>query len=207
VGWADLEPWDRRARLARVHPRLKEDCLIAAGRSIPELRPEIEAQRSKEDQMRVVLRYFGDEGYANPNPGKPLRHGPGVNGATLHDCPPWERLPSLEDDEMPAAHTSGGGRIPEAEPERYGKDYPGPPVEEVVRLAHAERQLGKKLGRTFRNKVAKEVGVTTYEVDMIFRLVEAGKLADADREGWLKVADEVSATPAFINLHKLETRS
>jgi hypothetical protein len=80
-------------------------------------------------------------------------------------------------------------------------------VEEVVRLAHAERQLGKKLGRTFRNKVAKEVGVTTYEVDMIFRLVEAGKLADADREGWLKVADEVSATPAFINLHKLETRS
>jgi hypothetical protein len=90
---------------------------------------------------------------------------------------------------------------------RYGKEYAGPAVEEVVRRAHAEQESGKTLGRTFRNKVAEEVGVSTYEVDLIFRLVKAGTLADAGREGWLKVAEVVSTTPAFINLRELETRS
>lgn len=98
VGWADLEPWDRRARLARVHPQLLEDCLVAAGRSIPELRPEIDAQRSREDRVRVVLRYFGDEQHPNPDPEHPAPHGPGV----AHDCPRWVRLPPLEDSEAQA---------------------------------------------------------------------------------------------------------
>ncbi len=108
MGWADLAPWDRRARLARVHPRLQEDCLIAAGRSIPELRPAIDAQTSKEDRLRVVLRHFGDEGHPNPDPENPPKHGPAINGnIAAHDCPPWERLPPLEDDE-PAKHEVKG---------------------------------------------------------------------------------------------------
>jgi hypothetical protein len=115
VGWVELEPWDRRARLARVHPRLKEDCLIAAGRTVPELRPEIEAQRSKEDRLRVVFRYFGDEGHPNPDPGKPLRHGPGVNGPPLHDCPTWERLPALEDETVSEKRPRGSAVFPRKE--------------------------------------------------------------------------------------------
>jgi hypothetical protein len=104
VGWADLEPWDRRARLARVHPRLTEGCLIAAGRGIPELRPEIDAQRSEEDRVRVVLRYFGDEQHPNPDPEHPPKHGPSINGnIAAHDCPPWKGLPPLDDE-----HSSEG---------------------------------------------------------------------------------------------------
>jgi hypothetical protein len=102
VRWVELPAWERRALLARVHPRLREDCLIAAGRSILELRPEIDAQRSKEDRVRVVLRHFGDEGHLNPDPENPPKHGPGINGnIAAHNCPPWERLPSL--DEAPPA--------------------------------------------------------------------------------------------------------
>jgi hypothetical protein len=97
VGWAELEPWDRRARLASVYPRLTEDCVVAVGRTIPELRPAIDAQRSKEDRVRVAVRYFGDEGHANPDPDNPPKHGPAINGnIAAHDCPPWERLPPIE---------------------------------------------------------------------------------------------------------------
>jgi hypothetical protein len=92
--------------------------------------------------------------------------------------------------------------------DRYGKEYVGAAVEEVVRLASAEQAQGKRLGRTMRNKLAAQVdGVTAYAVDMIFRLMGRDLLADAGHKGWLKVADVVSATPSFINLHELETRS
>jgi hypothetical protein len=108
-------------------------------------------------------------------------------------------VPRLEDGELVEAQ-------PPKTDDRYGKEYAGAAVEEVVRLASAEQAQGKRLGRTLRNTLAATVGVTTYEVDLIFWLMEHNLLADAGREGWLKVADELSATPSFINLHELKTR-
>jgi len=81
--------------LAKVHPELNEDCLIEAGRNISELRPQIDAQESKEDKMRIVLRHFGDEGH--PEPETPARRGPAINGDPVIECPRWGRLPRLED--------------------------------------------------------------------------------------------------------------
>jgi hypothetical protein len=97
ASWVDAEPWERRARLARVHPRLTEDCLLAAGRSVPALRPEIDAQRTKDDRLRVVFRYFGDEGNPNPDPDNPPPHGPAINGVVAaHECPRWVRINGYE---------------------------------------------------------------------------------------------------------------
>lgn len=201
MGWPDLEPWDRRARLARVHPDLTEDCLIAQGRSIPELRPEIDAQKSKEDCLRVVLRYFGDEGNLNPDPENPAIHGPGINDfIAAHNCPPWKELPPVE---STAALAGERGTV------AGGKNYAGEAVERVVRAAQQAQRDGRKLARTLRDEIAKQEAVTTYMVDMVFRLMKRDppRLADAGRKGWLKVAGRVSATPDFIDLHELETRS
>ncbi len=92
--WSKLEPWEWRDELARVHPELTEGCLIACGRAVPELAPRINAQKSKEDQMRVVLRYFGDEGHTQPD--GTTRYGGAINGGGVIECPRWERLPPLE---------------------------------------------------------------------------------------------------------------
>jgi hypothetical protein len=86
--WSELQPWEWRSRLARVHPKLNEDCLIAEGRRVPELRPEIDAQKSKEDRVRVVLRYFGDERHPQPEPANPPRYGPAIDGGEpVFRCP------------------------------------------------------------------------------------------------------------------------
>jgi hypothetical protein len=54
--WSELPSWERRAELAKVHPDLTEDCLIACGLAVPELAPQIRAQKSKEDKAWIVLR-------------------------------------------------------------------------------------------------------------------------------------------------------
>jgi hypothetical protein len=87
---------------------------------------------------------------------------------------------------------------------RYGTEYEGPLVERVVAAA-AERG---RLGRTLRDRIAKDEKATPYMVDVVFRLMGERELAPdpEGRKGWLKVGDKVSPTPPFINLHKLEGR-
>jgi hypothetical protein len=86
-------------------------------------------------------------------------------------------------------------------PGRRGKDYSGKAVEEVVRQATAGLAAGGQLGRTLRDTLAANVdGMSAYAVDMAFALMRAGDLADAGREGWLKIDGELSATPATLNL-------
>src|SRR4029450_6905677 len=88
--WSELQLWEWRSRLARVHPKLNEDCLIAEGRRVPELRPEIDAQKSKEDRVRVVLPYCGDERHPQPEPANPPRYGPAIDGGEpVVRCPSW----------------------------------------------------------------------------------------------------------------------
>jgi hypothetical protein len=114
----------------------------------------------------------------------------------------WARaLPVLGIDTMPTAPAQSRG------PGRQGTDYLGSDVEEIVRLAHAAQTADAHLGRTLRNQIAAEAKVTPYEVDLVFELMRAGKLADAGREGWLTIDGELSATPNYINLHELKTRS
>jgi hypothetical protein len=90
---------------------------------------------------------------------------------------------------------------------RAGTDYPGPGVEDVVRRARDAELAGENLGRTLRNRIAAEANVTPYEVDLIFALIQSGKLADAGREGCLLIDGQLSPTPAFVNLHELKTAS
>jgi hypothetical protein len=115
VLWSELPPWKRRAELAKVHPNLTEDALIADGRNVPKLRPQIDAQKSKEDKLMVVLRHFGDEGH--PQPVDPASYGPAINGGEpVFRSPPWRRLPRLDDVDAsegqpstgPAAKDKGG---------------------------------------------------------------------------------------------------
>jgi hypothetical protein len=90
---------------------------------------------------------------------------------------------------------------------RYGKDYSGQTVEEVVRQASAAQEDGENLGRTLRDKLAAEVdGVTAYAVDLIFAEMKAETLAPGPQAGWLKIDGEFSPTPEFINLHDRATR-
>jgi len=46
---------------------------------------------------------------------------------------------------------------PKSSDARSGKEYLGPTVEEVVRLAHAEQTRGRRLGRKLRDELADEV--------------------------------------------------
>lgn len=93
--WSELEPRERRAKLAEVHPDLNEDCLLACGMAVPELAPRIKAQKSKEDKLWVVLRHFGDKGH--PQPEGTIRYGAAINGRAVTECPRWEHLPPLDD--------------------------------------------------------------------------------------------------------------
>jgi hypothetical protein len=104
--WSELPPWERRAELVKAHPDLTESFLIADGRAVPELAPQIDAQKSQEDRLKVVLRYFGDE--AHPQPEErgalmPLIWGLGEPeeevAARMRRSPPWKRLHRLGDDE------------------------------------------------------------------------------------------------------------
>ncbi len=94
--WSELRPWERRARLAQVHPDLTEDALIADGRNVAELRPQIDAQKSKDDQVLIVLSYFGDQ--RHPQPAELAKYGPAINGKAVLLSPRWGRLPPLDDD-------------------------------------------------------------------------------------------------------------
>jgi hypothetical protein len=122
-----------------------------------------------------------------------------------------DRIRDLDEREARARVAEAEGRFAQTEGEasanRYGKEYPGAVVEEVVRLATQAEREGRRHARTLRDELAAKTDATPYAVDTIFRLMRSGKLADAGRRGWLKVADEISATPSFINLHELETRS
>lgn len=104
--WSQLPPWERRAKLAEVHRDLTEDFLIADGLAVAELAPQIKAQKSKEDKVMVVLRYFGDEGHPQPEERgalAPLIFGLGESAeaiaARARRSPPWGQLPQLEPDE------------------------------------------------------------------------------------------------------------
>jgi hypothetical protein len=121
-----------------------------------------------------------------------------VEALTLDAAPPAAAEP---------VGTGAGVTTSRESVDRYGKDYDGALVEEVVRLAHIEQALGRGLGRTLRNELYAKTDATTYMIDTIFRLMKSGTFADTRREGWLKVAGVTSATPRFINLHELETRS
>ncbi len=88
--------------------------MIADGLNVPELAPQIRAQKSHEDELMIVLRYFGDEGHPQPDERGALM--PLVWGidepvedvaAKMQRSPPWGRLPPLEDDE-PAKHDVKG---------------------------------------------------------------------------------------------------
>jgi hypothetical protein len=93
-------------------------------------------------------------------------------------------------------------------PGRYGKEYSGAAVEEVVRGATVAGREGRNLGRTLRDDLAAEVdGVTPYAVDLVFGLMRDGKLATDEREGWLKIGDQFSPTPSYVNLRELRRRS
>jgi hypothetical protein len=87
--WVDLEPWERRAELAKVHPRLTEYHLISDGSHVPELAPLIRVQTSTEDQVKVCVRYFGDEQHPQPEERFTLPGG-------RHLSPPWGRLHRLD---------------------------------------------------------------------------------------------------------------
>jgi hypothetical protein len=191
VRWSGLSDWRLEVELAKLGLTIRDlECDV---RDVPEFKPWIETL-SPDAWRRLALEHFGDQG--NPQPRE--RSEWHLWGYT----PDWPggRLPPLDDDEAPAEAPPGN--------DRYGKDYPGAPVEEVVRLAHAAQLEGRNLGRTLRDELARNVsGATTYEVDAIFRLMRRDLLADAGRKGWLKVAGRLSATPPFINLRELETRS
>jgi hypothetical protein len=103
--WSELQPWEWRDALTSVHPDLDEDFLIAAGMAVPELAPRIAKQKSKEDKVRVCLRYFGDEQHSQPTEGGALAPsifnvmdpgGPGWD-ERLRPPPRWGRLPPLDD--------------------------------------------------------------------------------------------------------------
>jgi hypothetical protein len=87
-----------------------------------------------------------------------------------------------------------------------GMEYPGQRVEEVVRLASALQRDGRRLARTAQLSIAKEAGATPYMVGEVFELMKRDPpvLADAGRRGWLKLAEQETRTPAFINLHELK---
>jgi hypothetical protein len=142
--WSELQPWERRAELAKVHPELHEDCLIASGRLVPELRPQIDAQKSKEDKLKIVLRYFGDE--RHPEPETRARRGPAINGNPVIECPHWERLPRLEDetdqlqrrDPLPTRATTEAVRLRVIEKESW------PKIEESLVLSHRKVDYVRK---------------------------------------------------------------
>jgi hypothetical protein len=143
--WSTLQPWERRAELAKVHPDLTEGCLIACGRAVPELAPQIRAQRSKEDQLKVVLRYFGDEGH--PQPEGPVRYGPAINGEPVIQCPPWGRLPRLEDDTLVENDDLvGGWPYSRAHYDAAGKLH----TRGKMTLAGVEKRTGLKRKRAYR---------------------------------------------------------
>jgi hypothetical protein len=182
VRWVDLEPWDRRSRLARIDPRLKEDCLIAVGRTIPEVRPQIDAQRTKEDQLRVVLRYFGDEGHPNPDPQNPPARGPAINGhIAAHDCPPWERLPPFDD-------------APAAQQPKPRHRHPDPIPDETIKQLKWElaQRKAKPRNREFtQEKIARRLGLDRTRVQQAEAL---------QRVGWdlLRSHPEFSANDGFV---------
>jgi hypothetical protein len=207
VRWADASRARRAVELEKIGTTTQLVLLDLrdAARDNPALADELSRCKSDDERERLAFEWFED----HPQPTQRRnwlgwRTAPGAifsgsGNEPTFQTPDWPggRLPPL--DEAPAEE--------DARRDRYGKDYPGPPVEEVVRLAHAAQLDGKRLARTLRNKLAKETGVSPYGVELIFRLMARGLLADAGRKGWLKVAGQPSATPAFINLHELETRS
>jgi hypothetical protein len=186
VRWSELPPRERRAALANVHPGLTEDCLIACGRAVPELAPKIKAQKSKEDKLWVVLRYFGDEGH--PQPEGPVRYGPAINGGTpVLECPRWERLPRLEDEEV---SERGMGAPPKPLP-----------IESVEKAAVRLREREKVVGAGERAS-----GSLTYEAIAAYanlpnrdRVVQIEELISL---GWdlRKSHPDFSAEPGFVRL-------
>jgi hypothetical protein len=86
--------------------------LVATGNAIPELAVQLKVQQSWNEAVRTALRYFGDQGYPQPEHlvswGRRISDGrlmaselpPGVRGTSdFRLLPRWKRLPPLEDDE------------------------------------------------------------------------------------------------------------
>jgi len=131
--WTELAPWERRARLASVHPELTEDALVAAGLAVPELAPQISGQESWEGKVMVVLRYFGDEGNPQPERGGGKRvpllfdlmdpGAPGRNAHLLRPAPDWGRLPPPEKEHAKEDDLVGGLPYRKADYEAAGKLY------------------------------------------------------------------------------------
>jgi hypothetical protein len=191
VRWPEASRAQRAIRLDEVGLRAKWVVFSArdAARDNPALRDALAACESDAEREQVAFEWFE----THPQPTHRELPGPDWPGG---------RLPPFEDPELhPAAErgTVAAG----------GKKYRGDDVERVVGAAHRARLNGRELGRTLRNDIHDQEQVSTYMVDTVFRLMRRDPpvLADAGRKGWLKVAGQVSATPAFIDLHELETRS
>jgi hypothetical protein len=110
--WPDLEPWERRARLAELG--LTEPMLLAIAEADPELAPQLRAQRNREDAIRAVLRWYEQHPLReklrswSPMTGKAYEAPPRRPELAL---PRLERLPPLDDDgrlEPPVSKNRGG---------------------------------------------------------------------------------------------------
>lgn len=187
------------------------DDLVCDGWDDPRLKPILERLESEPARRRAALEWFGDQGHPQPEQRKRrflVYHAPDLV-TYAHPTPDWGRLPPLED-----GRDSSIARPPEEPPEprqrgagRIGKEYRGADVEAVVRAAREAVERDEHLGRTLRNRIAAGNKVTPYMVDLVFALMSDEKLDDAGRKGWLTINGQLSATPAYINLHDLISRS
>jgi hypothetical protein len=218
VRWSELPPWQRRAELAKVHPDLTEAFLIADGLAVPELAPQIKAQKSKEDKVMVVVRYFGDEGHRQPEERgalAPLAFSLGDPdlASKMRQSPPWGRLPPLDDDQpsedVPLLRTvdkSRGALLPAA-------------LIETALQRHERDGLGR------RTLAAVIPGLTEWTAGQVLRWYEVGKPAglwlDDDRlrygpgitpvspgdpgweQGWEQRGGATSPTPLVLRLPRL----
>ncbi len=113
-----------------------------------------------------------------------------------------ERLRRELETSPETAELRGRAGSSELDPERkhHGNEKPfvGSTIESAVRLrAHG---MG-------RNALMDETGLTKYVVDFLLPLVDSGHVLPGDREGRLKVAGIVSATPSLLYLSDLKPRS
>jgi hypothetical protein len=210
--WSELlrdDPVRLKMELRKAGTRL--DHLARDIQDVPELE-ERTAGMSRDEKQRLALEYFGDHGNRQPVHRREwVRATSGSRSSSrsrtaMFTTPDFGQLPPLSS--LPAE------AVPPAAPEparrgrgRGGTDYAGQGVERVVRLAHEAERDGKQLGRTLRDRLAKEAKVTEHEVGLIFACMKSGRLGPGNRRGWLTIRGELTPTPPTINLHELKTSS
>jgi hypothetical protein len=207
--WSELPPWERRAELAKVHPDLTEGFLIADGLAVPELASQIEAQRSREDKVMVVLRHFGDEGHPQPEERGALAPlifslGDPDLASKMRRSPGWGRLPPLEEKEPATEQPKANAprdRLPgkDSSPNKWeGKPIPHETFWELFRLAVEEEASARSLSTLTDESDNGLAFVNRNKAGNIVKWVKAHPTRARRALKWHELPREFRATPEGV---------